>query len=229
VQHHDLVGSRLDYGTPDLRRRDAIADVPQMNCFGADSLDVDPTSRRVQGSRIQCGEALPVYTDRVEYALHSESAFCAREQRPAPTLDTPVRCNSSIGKITYLLVLQVCRDRSDDGLGRATGVDLIAFAGGTCADRRGLVIMTDHCQDRTLQTWMGIRTRDVPDRRASLHQWRHETRRSTGPGKALRPPVTAGQVEPASAAGERKLGYLITPEAAHDPFGDVESTNRISR
>jgi hypothetical protein len=69
----------------------------------------------------------------------------------------------------------------------------------------------------------------VADWRTSLHQGWHETWCSPGPGKSPCPPVTAGYVEPAGAARERKLSYLVTAETAHDPFGDIEPANRSRR
>ena len=94
------------------------------------------------------------------------------------------------------------------------------------ADRGSLMIMTDNRQDGTLVTRVGINTSDLADWRASLHQRRHEIRSSPRPGKAFRPPVTSGQVEPAGAACEGKLGYLIAAQTAHHPFRDVEPANR---
>ena len=61
VQLGDLVGGGLDDGTPYFTRRDAIAEVPQMNRISANTLDMDPPLRCVQGRRIQCGETALVY------------------------------------------------------------------------------------------------------------------------------------------------------------------------
>ena len=121
-----------------------------MNRISTNALDMDPPLRRVQGCRIQCSEATPVYTDRVEYALHGESTLCAGEQRPASRLDAPVSRNSGKGQITDLFDLQICGDGSDDGLRGATRVDLVAFAGGAHANGGGLVVVTDNCEHRTV-------------------------------------------------------------------------------
>ena len=36
-------------------------------------------------------------------------------------------------------------------------------------------------------------------------------------------------VKPAGSARKRKLSDLVTPQATHDPFRDVEPPNRIRR
>ena len=74
-----------------------------------------------------------------------------------------------MGQVTDLFVLQVCRDGSDDGLGCATGVDLVAFTGGAHANGGGLMIMTDDGEHRTLQTWVGVSAGDLADWHAGLH------------------------------------------------------------
>src|SRR5215204_4051595 len=140
-----------------------------MNRISANTLDTNPPLRRGQGRRIQCSKTVLVYADRVEYALHGKSALCAGQQRPAPRLNAPVGRNSGMGQITDLFVLQVCGDGSDDGLGRATGVDFVAFAGGAHANGGGLVIMTDDCEHRTVQTWVGVSARDLADWHARLY------------------------------------------------------------
>jgi hypothetical protein len=117
-----------------------------MDRIGADALDQNPILRCIKRRCVQCSETVPVNTDCVEYALHGQSTLCAGEQRPALRLDAPVGGNSGVGQSTDLLVLQISRNGSDDCLGRAAGVDLVAFPGGAHADRRGLVIMTDHCE-----------------------------------------------------------------------------------
>ena len=57
----------------------------------------------------------------------------------------------------------------DNGLGRATGIDLVAFADGAYADGCGLVVVTDNCKHRTSQTRVGVRAGDVADWHASRH------------------------------------------------------------
>jgi hypothetical protein len=128
-----------------------------------------------------------------------------------------------------LFVLQVSGNGPDDRLSRAAGIHFVAFFGGADAHRGGLVVMTDDCEHRAAQPWVGARAGDLADWRAGLHQGRHQLRRSSGPGQALAPPATTRQVEPAGAAGESQLGYLITAQTAYHPFGDVEPANRIRR
>ena len=61
----------------------------------------------------------------------------------------------ALARCTDLLVLQVSGNRSDDCLGRAAGVNLVAFPRGAHADRGGLVIMTDNSEDRIAQPRVG--------------------------------------------------------------------------
>ena len=68
-----------------------------------------------------------------------------------------------------MLVLQVCRNGSDDGFGRTAGVHLVALASGAYAYRGGLVIMTYDCEHRVLQARVGFSARDVADWRTSFH------------------------------------------------------------
>ena len=65
MQLGDLVSGGLDDGTPHFTRRYTIDEVVQMNRIRANTLDLDPPFRRVQGHRIQCGETALVYADRV--------------------------------------------------------------------------------------------------------------------------------------------------------------------
>jgi hypothetical protein len=73
-----------------------------------------------------------------------------------------------MGQITDLLVLVICGNSSDDGLGRAAGVDLVAFVGGAHADGGGLVVVADNCEHGTVKTWVDVRAGDVADWHASF-------------------------------------------------------------
>ena len=79
------------------------------------------------GRCVQCSKTVAVYTECVEYPLHGESTLRAGEQRPAPGLDAPIRVIPALARCTDLLVLEISGNRSDDCLGRAAGVDLVAF------------------------------------------------------------------------------------------------------
>ena len=112
------------------------------------------------------------------------------------------------------------RDRANERLGRAPGVEHLALADRAGADRGAQVVVAADREHRAARRRQHVA--DRAERRPRGGRLGQQPRRRARPGERLVPPAARVQVEPARARRERELGALLAAEAVHDPFADAQ-------